>query len=64
MKSNTLMYVAGAMVGCLAAGYFLGREHEAYAIKKAIQKSKLNLRARAEDAIDSLVDGVREKVHI
>ncbi len=64
MKSNTLMYVAGAMVGCLAFGYFLGREHEAYTIKKAIQKSKLNLRERASDAIDSIVDGVRDKVHM
>jgi hypothetical protein len=50
------------MAGCFAMGYVLGREHAEYAVKKALNGSKFNLRARASDAIDNVVDEVRERV--
>jgi hypothetical protein len=62
MKRNILLYVIGGMAGCFAMGYVLGREHAEYAVKKALNGSKFNLRARASDAIDNVVDEVRERV--
>jgi hypothetical protein len=64
MKRSTMLYLIGGMAGCLTLGYLLGREHAEYSVRKALDGTRLNLKSRATDVIDTAVDRVRERVHI
>ena len=63
MKRSTLLYLIGGVAGGLTLGYVLGREHADYNVKKALDRTKLNLRTRATDAIDTVVHRVRQRAH-